>query len=424
MPTVTDDPIAQAAERISPDLRLIAACCDVAPSDEKSRRVEDLARSIGDWRSFAREVQRHQLLGSVAPHLFGLEALPDDLKSSWHSGLHKRSSFSLRQTGETVRLHGLLNANAVQNLVIKGTALGQRLYGSLIQKHSGDIDFLVPPDSAFAALTVLQDEGFVPFATGERMGKRQMQAVARHYKEIALVNGRQEMIDLHWRLVQHPAILKTIRPFEDPQTVTLGRAGSVATLNEANEFAYLCAHAALSDWRRLKWLSDLNAFLAQYDDARIAALYQHAVRLDAGRCVLQVLALREWLWAKPVPAQLRPMLSEAELDELLDFATKRLTTPYRPTSDSDRIQRIAASAKAQRWLHPRGASAWAQLQPQLFALSDILALPLPRWLDWLYVPLRPFFWVKRQIFPDKLRQISMRSYHPAQSNPPRGESQG
>ena len=421
---MTTSPISLAGEDTPLKLQLIAACCDTIGDPDRSERVALLANQISDWWDFAQEVQRHQLLGSVAPHLNDIQSVPEELNAKWQFGLRKRASISLRQVSETVRLHRLLNDNGAENLVIKGAALGHRIYGSLIQKHSGDIDFVVRPEAAFAALTVLQDEGFLPFATGKRMGQRQMQAVARHYKEIALINDRKEMIDLHWRLVQHPAILKNIRPFEDTHTVPMGPAGSITTLSEANEFAYLCAHAALSDWRRLKWLSDLHAMLAQYDDTRIVELYEHANRLSAGRCVLQVLALREWLWATPMPAQLRLLLSDAELEELLAFATERLTTPYRPTSDRDRIERIGASAKAQRWLHPHGASAWAQLKPQLFALSDILALPLPPWLDWLYVPLRPFFWVKRQIFPDKLRQMSMRSYRPTMSDPPRGESQG
>ena len=416
-----DELIARNRSRVPIELRLLAACCDYPANERSDGLIKHLVPEIEDWAEFARVAQRHQVMAPVHACLGENKTVPGEIRELWAHGVKRRASFSLLQAKETARLHEALAAAGIESLVMKGVPLGIRLYGSMIRKHSSDIDLLVRPESGVRAVLALQDEGYMPVATGGPMTARQVKAVSRHYKEIAMRNARGETVDLHWQLVDPAPLLAGIRPFDAMDTIAIDRVGSVCVMGEANEFAYLCAHAALSDWSRIKWLNDINALVSQRSDSAMDAFISHAKRLGAGVCAAQALTLRAIFWDKPVPAALRGQLDPQETEQLFEYAIERMSKPHKPVSDTDRVERKISSARAHERLFPKSSVFGENFRASLFAMSDIVALPLPRWLDWLYIPLRPVFWLKRRIIPDELRQIAIRNYDRAASDQYRGE---
>ncbi|QFT78481.1 nucleotidyltransferase family protein [Erythrobacter sp. THAF29] len=385
------------AADLPPELRLLAACCAHPVTGESRRQVEDLADRIGDWDEVSKAAQRHQVQGFVQNRLSGCEAVPDEIRNRWANEARNRATFNLRQAGMTGKLHKLLNEHSIRNLVIKGLPLAAHVYGSLSIKRSADIDLLIEPQNAVRAVDLLARNGFVALETGEPLTASQTESVVRHFKEITLVGDGNILIDLHWRLVEQSNLLRGIEPFANARAISIENIGSISVLGEEDEFAYLCTHGALSDWSRLKWLADVNAVIAERGDKEILALYEYAKGLGAGPSVLQALALRALLWGTPLPQELAQQFQSISDDHFVAYPIARMTMPYKPESSRDALRRIASQSRIRSTLYGSRAAAIRELTSHLRALPDVLALPLPASLDWLYLPLRPVMWLDRKL---------------------------
>ena len=379
------------------ELQLLAACCDHPVTDATEARVERFAKEIRNWKDFHRAIYRHQLQGFAQDRLGQSPLVPDDLRERWSAEAKQRAFLNLGQARATGELHVLLRDNAIPNVVLKGLPLAIALYSSLTIKRSSDIDLLVSEGNVWKTVQLLAERGYRPHGADEPLTERQTLAVVRHYKEITLSNADGIVIDLHWRLVESPALLTGIEPFRNARSVGIENVGEIAVLSEEDEFAYLCVHGALSDWSRLKWLCDVNAMIGDTSDARLLELYNYAEQLGAGPSVLQALGLRALVWSKPLPDKLATKLEALGGDELLHFPLKRMTEPYKPASFTDAARRIADQARIRGTLYQDRTRAALELRSHLHALPDMLAVPLPRGLDWLYVPLRPIMWIARKI---------------------------
>ena len=64
-------------------------------------------------------------------------------------------------------------------------------------------------------------------------------------------------VDLHWDLLDRPALLKGVDPWEKPPVPILGNR-SLPSLPDVVHLAYLAGRGALSGWSRLKWIADLR----------------------------------------------------------------------------------------------------------------------------------------------------------------------
>ena len=134
-----------------------------------------------------------------------------------HRDSRPRSRQSLRGAGETiaqqnlsfaaetVRLQRPFEAAEFPALALKGVALAQLAYGSLRSKHARDIDLLVPPDRAEAAMQLLEREGYALSSPAEQLSDEQRRALVRYGREVELrPSGRKLRLELQWRAADNP----------------------------------------------------------------------------------------------------------------------------------------------------------------------------------------------------------------------------
>lgn len=384
-------------DHLPTELRLLAACCDHPVTAATSAQVMMLAGRIEDWDSFAEAARRHQLDGFALDRLVDLPGVPDSLKARWTREAKNRAILNLGQGKATKDLQAMLQDTGVENLILKGLPLTHELYGSLGIKRSGDIDILVAEKHAWTAIQALAKADFMPIVGDGILTERQAAVMVRHYKEVTLRNGAGIVVDLHWRLVDGDGMFTRFDPFANARRIGLANLGKMLVLGEADGLAYLCAHGAMSDWSRLKWLSDVNAMLAEKSDAQIIALHTHAETLGAGVCMLQALGLRSLVWDRPMPGVLQDKLDGVAHADFLSFPVTRMVEPYRLDSSVKVLKRIIRQARVRGALYQDKVKAAAELRHHLRALPDVLAAPLPRSLDWLYMPLRPIMWLGRKL---------------------------
>jgi hypothetical protein len=382
----------------TPEFRLLAECCRRPMPEHGSAAIRAAAANVGDWDRFLWLANRHRVAGLVHEATSSAQA---ELPPAAAEELAARARHIGRRNAillaETLRLQRALDAAEIPCLMLKGVALAQLAYGTLATKHARDIDLLVPPDHAAAALHILEREGYALSYPAARMSEAQSRAVFRYAREVQLLHrGNRLLVELHWRPTNNPLLLKGIDAHAAAQSVALGDGVGIRTLATADLFAYLCVHGAQHAWSRLKWLADFNA-LAAANAADLQRLYRHAQSIGAGRCAGQALLLCNRLFALSLPAALNEEIgADRTVERLARIAVETMSEDY-AEAESGRSFGGALRVLFAQFLLGKG---WAFLVAQHRAESvrtlDVVDVPLPPALQFLYPFLRLPLWLWRR----------------------------
>jgi hypothetical protein len=383
---------------MTPAFVLAAACCHWPPSDQRQAAIRAAAAAITDWNDFLWLVNRQRVAGLVHEALsFAGVALAPAIAEKLAARARQILRRNLSYTAATVRLQHALETAGIPILTLKGVALAQLAYGSFKTKDSRDIDLLVSPDRVEAALSILQGEGYALSPPAEHLSTAQRRAVFRYAREIQLVHRlNKTRVELQWRAANNPLLLQGIDASSPAQIVTLGGGMSIRTLAQADLFAYLCVHGAQHAWSRLKWLADLNALVAPGASA-IEPLYRHAQSVGAGLCAGQALLLCNRLFRLGLPASVVDETSrDARYARLANIALKTMADS-RVEAQTDRSFDSKMRVIYSQFLLGSGWTFfWAQCRVEFVRIRDVIDLPLPGYLHFLYPLLRLPLWLWRR----------------------------
>jgi hypothetical protein len=177
----------------------------------------------------------------------------------------------------------------------------------------------------------------------------------------------------------------------------LSERAAVRTLAPDDLFAYLCVHGARHSWSRLKWLADLNALVVS-SSADIERLYRHAQKVGGGICAGQALLLCQLLLGLKLPTTLADELqTNKRCQKLVAIAMTALTAPQGGSDLGPGIRGVARELRNQ-FLLGRGLRFYAaQTRLILIGAADIVQLPLPRPLHFIYPLVRLPLWLWRRM---------------------------
>lgn len=380
----------------SGEFLLAAACCRWPKSPARDAAIRAAAMPMHDWEAFLRVVERHRIAGLVHDALPAAGAI---VPAAVTAKLAARSKAIAQRNrlllDELALLQRAFAAAGVEFLVLKGAALAQIAYGSATCKQTRDIDLLVAPHCARAALQVLERHGYAPLPPAVGADDPRLAAVLRYGREIEVARpGSNLLVDLQWRAAENPTLLDGVDVRSPAQDVELAGGLAVRTLAADDLFAYLCVHGAYHHWWRLKWLADLNAML-HTTGADLTARYRHAQRIGAGLCAGQALLLCRRLFDLPLPAALaRELEANARTAKLEQIALRAMTEP---AVGHGRMRAVSANIHTQ-FLFGQG---WRFFAAQCRAISvgtqDIPTMALPPVLYFLYPVLRLPLWLLRRL---------------------------
>lgn len=387
-----------ARKALSPEFALVAACCVWPPSNKRNAAIAAAAAGV-DWRRVLDVAARQRVEGQVRDGLARAKVQPPEaIALELRTLAEGVARDSLRHAAESARLQGLLDAAGVANLVLKGAAVEMLAYGGLGMKTAWDIDLLVAPEQAAAALRVLGDQGYV-LTEPAGLSPEQFSVWADLTRECELRRETTGMVvELHWRLVDGPSLLPTLSVSSPSQVVALSPGLSLRTLATEELVAYLFVHGALHGWARLKWLADVAAILAQQTPAGVERLYHRAVALGAGLCPAQALLLCEALLEPLRPPDLAADLSRSAtarwLVDVALWAMARGDADIRLKEGPMATVPIALShfALGGTLRHARQTAA-----QKWISVHDRTRMPLPRGLHPLYAVMRGPLWLWRRI---------------------------
>ena len=387
-----------AGDGLTAEFLLVATCCGWPPSDARDAKVRSAAAMVVDWDEVLRLVKRQRVFGLVHDALQSAKVdCPAVVAGELAAPAQSIARWNLKLAAETIRLQRALEAAGIPVLVLKGIPLAQLAYGSLRLKHSRDIDLLIPPACAEAALRLVERDDYALVLPARQLNATQRNAVVRYCREVELVNRVSKVrMELQWRLADNPLLLKGVDVNSPAQSVRIGDSMNVRTLAADDLFAALCVHGAVHAWARLKWLADLNALIAT-SGADIAHLYRHAQERGAGLCAGQALLLCHHLFDLRLPQVVADQIrSNRRTNQLASIALDAMTAPQAPTERDLGFVDVVRGVRTQFLLGRGCAFFLAQCHAASVGPADIVRWPLPRPLHFLYPLMRLPSWLWRR----------------------------
>jgi hypothetical protein len=379
------------------ELALVVACCRWPPSPAREAAVRAAASGPIDWDRFDRVVARHRVAALARDGLRRAGVtMPPAAERRQIAAAAAFSRTALAMARETIRLQRMFDKAGLPALFLKGSTLAALAYGTLGIKQSWDIDLLTTPENALAGRRLLLQLGYQLLDPSD-LDERQFARFSTFANQAAFFNAALSIpVELHWGLTKNDQLIPTMDAFSSTQTVPIAGVG-VRTLQDEPLFAYLCTHGTWHGWARLKWLADLNAFLAWRDQAEVERLYRTAVDLGAGRTPAVALLLCHRLLGLSLSESMAGRLRADRVTTAL-AANSLYCAGYRRgeveyTSFSVPGMRIKF---ASLFLVPGQRYFWTQLRTKLTSPGDRVRIELPRPLAFLYYLLRVPLWLARQ----------------------------
>jgi hypothetical protein len=384
--------------KLSPEFRLAAACCRWPPSAERDQNVRNRARQV-DWPRLLRIARRQRVEALVNDALrrAGVDH-PALAVSALGSASIEIAQQNLLFAVESRRLHELLDQAEVPHLFLKGATLDMLAYGSLALKRGRDIDILVDPDAALRASELLAGAGYGRIIPGPEIGPAQFEQWIALCKESSWRHSTSGLIvELHTALVDNPDLLAGIGLGSTRQTVPVAPGINLPTLGAGELYAYLCVHGATHAWSRLKWISDVGAYLAR-PGTDIERLHTECERIGAGRASAQALLLCFDLFGTAVPTSLRNRLEGDRVNRwLVDLALGTMAGRYAETELDDTVLGTLSIHLSHFALGAGWKFKLRELSSKLNNRDDRMQYALPRPLYFLYPIMSLPSWVWRRL---------------------------
>jgi hypothetical protein len=303
---------------------------------------------------------------------------------------------NLAMASEALRLQRLFDEANLSVMFVKGASLAVLAFGNLGLRGGQDIDLLVPREVLPAASALIVRAGYRRFDPPPELSDAQLRLLLPLRKDLSFVHPATGLrIELHWRLFLNPYAMAESSLQSMSRVVQLSGTKGLRTLGEEDLFAYLCMHGALHWWNRLKWLADINALLAAASEDRVEHLVRAAKDRGAGRAAYQAMMLCRRLLGTPFSARLITFADTGAVRWLEATALNAMISG-RGERDPHDVRFGTTRGSLSTFLLSRS---WryrlAELNVHLTNQSDVLAVPLPERLRFLYPVLRFPRWAWR-----------------------------
>jgi hypothetical protein len=389
------------------EFQLAAACAMWPPSDRRTETIRAAAAGPLDWPCFLRVARRHRVLGLVHDGLTrATPEVPPAIAREISALAAEQVHQNLARAAEALRLQRLFNESGLPVLFVKGASLAVLAFGNLALRGGQDIDLLVPRETLTAATAMVERAGYRRFDPPPGISDAQLRLLIPIRKDFGFAHQSTGLpIELHWRLFLNPHALTEASIMAASRVVPLTAAAGLRTMGEEDLFAYLCMHGALHWWNRLKWLADLNALLAFTAEESVERLVRAAEARGAGRASVQALLLCRRLLGMPLPARLMATMGKSATVRWLEATALNAMTIGRGEHDPHDARFGTTRGSLSTFLLSRS---WryrlAELNLHLTNQIDVLTMPLPERLRFLYPLLRLPLWVWRHAVKRRVRR--------------------
>ncbi|WP_338449853.1 nucleotidyltransferase family protein [Niallia oryzisoli] len=346
-----------------------------------------------DWDKFLELAMHHRVYSVVYQKIKQMDPIliPEDVRNKLQQKYKINTFQMLALSGEMEQVSRLFLENGIRTIFLKGPVIAYDLYGDISLRTSSDLDFLIPLHDLDLAEDLLIKLGYVK---DDYFSKVLNDWKWRHHHITFFHPQRKVKLEVHWRLNPGPSQEPAFHDLWERKRVSSLTSSPVYFLGKEDLFLYLVTHGARHGWSRLRWLVDIHQIVQQELDW--SKLYQLLMKYQYPHVGGQALILASQLLKTPIVAETNQLLSVNQSERLAQAAIFYLEEMVNLHTDPV-PENVAMYHKRHLF------SLMSKRQRFFFIMSflypypeDTEVLPLPKNLQFLYFPLRPFLWAWRK----------------------------
>ncbi|UAL46922.1 nucleotidyltransferase family protein [Sutcliffiella horikoshii] len=345
-----------------------------------------------NWEAFLKLAKHHRLFPLLYQQLKRIDnpSVPDYVLR-YLKAMYQQNTFQMMHlTAEMNHLNQQFLTKDIRTIFLKGPVLAQELYGDISLRTSCDLDVLIPLENLGDAEALLiqlgyEKDDYIETILGDWTW--------RHHHVTYFHREKGVKCELHWRLNPGPSFEPGFDDLWNRKKKSSLLNETVYMLGKEDLFFFLATHGARHGWSRLRWLVDIQRLLGQevnwHQAVHLFNKY-HFQRIGG-----QALLLSENLVNSETPMEVKVLLDKKsrQLAQQAIFYLQSMVNLH-----TDPVPQNVSDYHGKHLF-----SLMSYQQKALYLLSclfpfpeDAETLPLPKFLHFLYVPLRPFLWAWRK----------------------------
>lgn len=379
-------------EFMSKELKLLFAILKLK-DDETMQTYSNEWFSDIDWELFLEQSVHHRVYPVIYQKLKQVdeEIIPSHIVQSLNRKYKKNTFQMLYLSAEMERINKICNENEIRMIFLKGPVLSQDLYGDISLRTSCDLDVLIPIQNLEKVEILLLEQGYVK--------DDYIQTILndwkwRHHHITFFHPTKQIKLEIHWRLNPGPGKEPGFEELWKRKRKSTLTSNSVYMLGKEDLFLFLVSHGARHGWSRLRWLVDIKKIVNQdLNWSEIHKLMRTYQMLHLGG---QALILSSQLLGVRMDERMMELVAKKHSKQLAQealFYFKQMINLH-----TDPVPEEVLTYHSRHLF-----SLMSNQQKTLFIMSqlypypiDAKTLPLPKFLHFLYFPLRPFLCIWRK----------------------------
>ncbi|PEJ69054.1 Renal dipeptidase [Bacillus wiedmannii] len=379
-------------EFMSKELKLLFAILKLQ-DDETVQTYSNEWFSDIDWEVFLEQAVHHRVYPVIYQKLKQVdeELIPSHIVQTLNRKYKKNTFQMLYLSAEMERINKLCNENEIRMIFLKGPVLSQDLYGDISLRTSCDLDVLIPMRNLEKVETLLLEQGYVK--------DDYIQTILndwkwRHHHITFFHPIKRIKVEIHWRLNPGPGKEPGFEELWGRKRKSTLTSNSVYMLGKEDLFLFLVSHGARHGWSRLRWLVDIKKIVDQeLNWSEIHKLMRKYQMLHLGG---QALILAAQLLGVRLDEGMMELVAKKHSKQLaqeaLFYFKQMINLHTDPVPEEVFIYHsrylFSLMSNQQKILY-----IMSQLYPYPI---DAKTLPLPKFLHFLYFPLRPFLCLWRK----------------------------
>jgi len=346
-----------------------------------------------DWELFLKLTKHHRVHPIIYVQIKKVDRklVPQYVINALRRGYYKNTFQMLYMSREMEQVSRLFTENGVRILVLKGPVLAVDLYGDVSLRPSVDLDILVPFDDLDKVKKILLDIGYI----NEEFFSTELNAWKWRHHHLDYVHPQSKVrLEVHWRLSPGPGKEPGFNELWEHRRTSSFTSYPVYYLGREDLFLFLVTHGARHGWSRLGWLLDIDKIVKQKPD--LAMLYKLLRKYQCLHIGGQALILAAELLNTQITEEAKILRIEKRSGKLAHqalFYIKQMVN----------LHTLPVPDDVSRYHERHLFALMSKQQKFLFVMSFFLPYPmdaeilhLPKFLHFLYLPLRPILWAWRK----------------------------
>ncbi|MBE9198379.1 MULTISPECIES: nucleotidyltransferase family protein [unclassified Nodularia (in: cyanobacteria)] len=370
-----------------PEIQLLLYCSRTCINAVTAEKIQKLSEQELDWNYLLRIAARNEIIPLLYQSLKLIcpKAVPKNILHQLQQCFQANASRNMFLTTELLKLLDLFAAQNISAIPFKGPVFGQFAYGSLILRNISDLDILVEKQDFLRAKELLIRHGYQHKYFGEHEAAY---VQAQLIRDDGLVG-----VDLHYGITPRDFLFTLdTEPFWEHLT-SLSLAGkTVPNLSVSDALLVACVQPIKENWKSFKRICDIAELCKLCTEKDWQVFFEEMQKLGNEKTFLVSLIMAHHLLEISLPKEVSekirvlPSLKSTTLEISEQFFSE---TP----NDSDlsinwgKIQLLRMSLYNNQ----------NQIKYLAFVAFNInekdklmLPFPLPKYLYFLYYPLRLF----------------------------------